>query len=247
MRLAILMALLSISAPGGSAEAPRGPVVIELFTSQGCSSCPPADELLSTWGAEEARKGVVLPLEFHVDYWDDLGWPDTFASPEWTLRQRRYAARLKGGTFTPELVIAGRVGVVGSHGRQVRREVERAAGAASRLTIERSTVGASGFGLSIHRAAGQKTSAHVMLALFENGLDTKVTRGENAGQTLHSDFVVRALTDLGPWEGKAAFEKRLAPAWDRGWNLKQAGAAVFLQDPDTLAITDAASVFPLTD
>ena len=119
------------SVAGDAAPAPasadRGPVVIELFTSQGCSSCPPADRLLSRLAEEPAYRGRVVPLAFHVDYWDYIGWRDPFSSPRWSERQRDYGRSLGLGTvYTPQLVIDGRSECVGSQEGDVRREIARA-------------------------------------------------------------------------------------------------------------------------
>lgn len=219
------------------------PVLIELFTSQGCSSCPPADQVLSTWAAQEARAGVVLPLAFHVDYWDELGWPDPFAAPEWTRRQRRYAGRLGGGTYTPELVVAGKVGMVGSDLRRIRQETAKAAGRESRLSL---TMKEGKIQVAGKPAPGvSPAAAEVYLAIYENGLVTQVKAGENGGQTLKNDFVVRRLVDLGPWTGAEPFERAISPQLEQKWEVSRCGAAVFLQDPASLVISDPAGLFPL--
>src|SRR5262245_58242267 len=98
------------------ADVPRAPVVLELFTSQGCSSCPPADELLP----ELAAAPGVIALAFHVDVWDDLGWKNPFSSPQWTARQESYVEKLGGGPYTPQLVVNGRAHVVGSDRRRAK-------------------------------------------------------------------------------------------------------------------------------
>lgn len=205
-------------------------VLVELYTSQGCSSCPDADRLLSTWGADQARAGRIVPLSFDVDYWDYLGWKDVFSAPEWSRRQARYARALGSRTYTPQMVVAGRETVVGSDEDALASAVARHAGEPARARIalsRRSVVIEPGAG-----AAG----LHAMVAYFENGLSTKVERGENAGRELRSDFVVRKLQDLGPLqEGKR---------WKRALDPKALGVAVFLQDPETLAVYDAAASPP---
>src|SRR6185295_3017498 len=112
--LPLLFGLSGCTAASGRARADDGPLVIELFTSQGCSSCPPADRLLSELAHEGELAGRKLaPLSFHVDYWDSLGWPDPYASTTWTARQQAYAHALGDRIYTPELVIGGAAGVVG--------------------------------------------------------------------------------------------------------------------------------------
>src|SRR5688572_23312928 len=122
--LAILGGFLGCASADGE-PADRGPIVVELYTSQGCSSCPPADRLLTKLAAR--RDGSVAPLSFHVDYWDDLGWADPYASPAWTERQRQYA-RVLGDRqiYTPQIVIGGRIGLVGSRGDQVIQAIASA-------------------------------------------------------------------------------------------------------------------------
>ena len=122
-------------------------MVIELFTSQGCSSCPPADRLLSRLAEEPAYRGKVVPLAFHVDYWNYIGWTDPFSSPRWSERQRDYGRSLGLGTvYTPQLVIDGRSECVGSQEGDVRREIARALAAppAGRVELSVSRDGGGG-------------------------------------------------------------------------------------------------------
>ncbi|MGH9465120.1 MAG: DUF1223 domain-containing protein, partial [Thermoanaerobaculia bacterium] len=105
-----------------------GPVLLELFTSQGCSSCPPADRLLSRLAAARGSEPVVVPLAFHVDYWNHIGWEDPFSQGRWSARQRAYALAFgRDGVYTPQLVVDGTEELVGSDERAVRRAIERAA------------------------------------------------------------------------------------------------------------------------
>ena len=122
--------LLGVGARASAGQA--APVLVELFTSQGCSSCPPADQLL----ASLAARPDVLALAFHVTYWDRLGWPDTFGSPQFTERQQAYAARLGGGLYTPEAVIGGELALVGSDPR-IAAAVDLLADAAHALRSSR--------------------------------------------------------------------------------------------------------------
>jgi hypothetical protein len=234
MNKSLFLALLCSAAPVASA-----PVVVELFTSQGCSSCPSADELLSTWGRQGFLAGELIPLSFNVDYWNYLGWRDLFSAPSFSARQRRYAAALGSGVYTPMMVVAGKAAFVGSDGGKARAQVERfRVGASSRVSVSLEN------GRLLVRAAGGNPQEHVMLALFENGLVTKVASGENGGRALRNDFVVRRLVDLG--EGGANFERRVPLAWDVAWDMAQGGAAVFVQDPETMEISGAAAAFPLS-
>jgi hypothetical protein len=223
-----------------AAPAAAAPVVVELFTSQGCSSCPPADRLLSTWGAEQFARGRVLPLSFDVDYWDSLGWRDAFSAPAYSRRQAAYARALGVRTYTPQAVVAGRDALVGSDGEALAGAVARRAEepSASRVRVSAAKSPASRVRLRVEASGG---AGHAMLALFENGLRTDIAAGERAGESLRSDFVVRRLVDLGPLPLSRAVDE----AWDPAWSKARGGAAVFVQDPATLAASSPAWVYPL--
>jgi hypothetical protein len=171
--------------------------VVELFTSEGCSSCPPADDLLSEVVAESRATGRrVFPLAFHVDYWDDLGWPDPFADPAFSRRQRAYAQVFRSDrVYTPQMVVNGAVGFVGSDRAKAAREIAAA--------LERNPP----CGCTIAAADGAKPGTIVVayaatpaapgrvlnVAVVERGLSVTVRRGENAGKVLRHDNVVRAF------------------------------------------------------
>lgn len=185
-----LLAATALAVP--PAIAAERPVVVELFTSQGCSSCPPADALLSTL----ADRPGVLALAFHVDYWNRLGWTDPFSGPWATARQTAYAAQLDSDQiYTPQAVIDGRSDVVGSD-----REAMEAAIAAARsepaVTVLLTT---SGAGLQVAVDPTAPTDAVLWLVGFDDRHDTPVRRGENAGKTLVDRNVVRSLTRLDGW------------------------------------------------
>lgn len=219
-------------APQG--HAPAGPVLVELFTSQGCSSCPPADALLSQLGRRGSLEGVaIVPLSFHVDYWNYIGWRDPFSSPAWTGRQKAYAEKLsKGRLYTPQLIIAGRAHAVGSRRGPIASALaglgqRKAAPLSASMTTTRDAVT-----VRIRGASPSKTS-HVWVALYENGIETRVPRGENAGQTLKNDYVVRALSRApSPTGGESIVRFALNAAWSSA----QLGAVAFVQDRQSLAI-----------
>lgn len=170
------------------------PVVVELFTSQGCSSCPPANANL----AAIASRPDVLALSFGVTYWDYLGWKDTFAKPEFTARQIGYERNLgHGGPFTPQIVVNGSSDTVGNELGQVQRLVS-----ASRLVGP--SINLDGDTVSIG-ATAPTTGTDVWLVRYEpRTIDVSVARGENEGVTLPHRNVVRELVRLGSWSGKAA-------------------------------------------
>lgn len=202
-------------------------VLVELFTSEGCSSCPPADRLLSELSEASERAGIpVVPLSLHVDYWDSLGWRDPFSSAEFTARQKRYASRLhQRSIYTPQMVVDGTDVFVGSD-RRSAEEAIRNASAKSRLRIGiRGTVKVrnelaidirlDGSGLE------ERAKASLLLAVTEDGLSSQVTRGENAGHRLSHTAVVRALLPLGEVHlGASSLLGRshtvsLRPEWNR--------------------------------
>jgi len=190
------------------------PILIELFTSEGCSSCPPADAALARLHEKQPVPGVeLLVLSEHVDYWDRLGWRDPFSDVLFTDRQEHYGPRL----YTPQAVIDGRIDVLGSD----EAGIVRAAGAAAHdphgaIALKRSTRGVrlEVRGLPAHAAA------QVFLAVVEDGLVSRVVRGENEGRTLQHTAVVRALDAAGnvaagaaQWSGEA--ELRTRPEWKK--------------------------------
>ena len=206
----------------GSSAAQAQPVVVELFTSQGCSSCPPANASL----AAISNRPDVLALSFGVTYWDYLGWKDTFAKPEFTERQVSYERALgHSGPFTPQIVVNGSVDTVGNELPAIQRLVDssRLNGPQISVAGDSITVGATASG----------TIADVWLVRYEpRTINVPVARGENEGVTLPHKNVVRELTRLGSWSGRsAAF--RISPA--------QGGlaTAILVQKPNGGAIIAA--------
>lgn len=177
------------------ASAAERPVVVELFTSQGCSSCPPANAYLNQLSRSRAD---VLPLAFHVTYWDGLGWKDPFSLEAATARQDRYGHRFGDGSYTPEIVVDGTIGLVGSH----RRDVDTAIGRAKQQNHRIADVGVTrvGGGISIRVGSGVG-SAKVLLIGFDHEHVTAIGRGENSGRTLPESNVVRSIRSLGQWSG----------------------------------------------
>lgn len=220
--------------------AERPVILAELFTSQGCSSCPPADRLLGSIGELAGDGALVIPLAFHVDYWDDLGWRDPFSSSDWTERQQRYAARIsQGRVYTPMLVVQGSEHMVGSSKDEIAQALRRAARASQGAAIAGRVTGSDR--LAIDATAGG-TAAAAWVALVENGIDTDVKRGENRGRVLRNDAVVRRLVrafQLRPHERK---NETVDLAIDPGWRRDRLAAVLFLQDPESLAIRAAARV-----
>jgi hypothetical protein len=198
MRLGALLTGLLLAVPGQAA--PSRPVLIELFTSQGCDSCPPAEALLG----ELAQRPGVFALAWHVDYWDGLGWKDKFSSALATHRQYDYARRLGlDNVYTPQLVIDGVAETVGSDAHAADAAI--AAAAARPIEGPSLTLAAGADGpAQIAVGAGPKSPASVWLIGYDRRQTTAVGRGENAGRSLTEYQVVRRATRLGAWAGEAA-------------------------------------------
>jgi hypothetical protein len=210
-------------------EADQAPLVIELFTSQGCSSCPPAESLLNQLARDGKLGGRPLaPLAFHVDYWDDLGWADPYALPAWSERQRQYARALGDNrVYTPELVVGGSVGMVGSDSSRAKKAILAAP------TQQKLTASASWSKSSLTIEATAPADADVLVAIYQDGTSTKVPRGENSGATLAGDRVVRRLERVAA-AGKAG--KLTLPLDDR-WGA--VGAVAFAQRKDRTIVGSA--------
>jgi hypothetical protein len=178
------------------ASAGERPVVVELFTSQGCSSCPPANAFLNEMSKDRSD---VLPLAFHVTYWDRLGWRDPFSLEAATARQDRYGHRFGDGSYTPEMVIDGSVGLVGSDRDEVDAAITRAK--RSQLAGPDISVRKDGENVAIRIGSGNG-NGKVLLIGFDHEHTTKIGRGENGGRTLAESNVVRSIRPVGEWSGK---------------------------------------------
>jgi hypothetical protein len=220
MLRALAAALLLATLP---ARTDRVPVLIELFTSEGCSSCPAADDLLARLVRDQPVRGVeILALSEHVDYWDSLGWKDPYSSPVFTERQQLYASRLRrGGIYTPQAVIDGRAEIVGSD------EAAARSAAADAAAQPHGTISARRSGNTLHLEAKlpPHRGAELLLASVEDPPALRVARGENAGRTLTHVRVVRELrriggVDQGAWSGQV----------DLGAREARLGLGVFIQE-----------------
>lgn len=205
------------------------PVVVELFTSQGCSSCPPAEVLLG----EVASRPNVVALAWHVDYFDDLGWKDRFAIPEATQRQNGYVRKLsRSGAFTPQVVVSGDTSFVGSNRTAMHRALAEDRDA---LAIVLSKSGAN---LQINLPEKWHETMDVTVIAYLAAATTKIARGENASRTLKESNIVRSFKRLGKWNGTPQQMSlplsALAP--------DATSVAVLLQRPGQGAITGAATL-----
>lgn len=236
----------------GLPQATRTPVVVELFTSEGCSSCPPADQLLARLAAEQPVNGAeIIALEEHVDYWDRLGWTDPFSSEVWTERQYAYAATLdNGNVYTPQMIVDGREAFVGGGSRPARTAIERAARQEKALVSVAAVEGVPGKSQDFQITVGKlppsagNGRADVWMAVTETGLHTAVPRGENAGADLHHSAVVRRFEKVGSANGPgdATFSGTRRVALDSKWKRESLRCVVFVQERDSRRILGAASV-----
>ncbi len=221
----------------------RTPVIVELFTSEGCSSCPPADALLSQLTKTQPVAGAdVIALGEHVDYWDHGGWADRFSSRRFSARQSDYANTFRKDTvYTPQMIVDGQAQFVGSDEDAARAAIARAA----RQPKAQVLLARAGDTLSVrvdHLPASVKNDpAEVLLAVTEGGLSSSVGGGENAGRRLGHSAVVRQLTPLGTVSG-GVFTAAPSVKPASGWRRENLSAVVFVQERGSRRIVGAAEV-----
>jgi hypothetical protein len=250
MLTVILLFGLILATPRGQQPTakPRVPVLAELFTSEGCSSCPPADDLLRRLIEEQPVEGVeVIALSEHVDYWDRQGWKDSFSSSDFTRRQQEYgrAMRLEP-IYTPQLIVDGKMQAIGSEWPDVRKaliEAARTPRAAVAVTADaRMSPSAATISIVVRDlpAAAVKGDVDVFVAIVEDNLTTEVLRGENARKQLHHSAVTRSLTKIGSLgKMETAGEFSRAVPLDSSWRSEHLRAIAFLQDRPTRHIVGA--------
>jgi hypothetical protein len=227
------------------------PVVVELFTSEGCSSCPPADTLLRKIDSLQPVKGVeVIGIEEHVDYWNQDGWVDPYSALEWTARQRDYVSRFKDATpYTPQMIVDGDKEMVNANAAAVLAAIRQAAQQQSvRVSIQPGAQDgddAQKFDVRVTNLPGmsEQTKADVWLAVTENGLQMDVTGGENKGRTLEHASVVRSLEKIGSIspKDKSPFASDSRVKFKSSWKKPNLHVVVFVQDHKSLRIVGAAS------
>lgn len=194
----VTFALILATAGLARAEDMTAKAVLELYTSQGCVRCPPADAL----AAEIAKRDDVLVLSFHVDYWNYIGWRDPFSSPEATARQKRYARALgMSYVYTPQVVVDGQTAIVGSKTGEVRALVSAAAARNDKVGLKVSHPSASSLRVHLPADTKQTRDAVIWLAFYDRSHETRVGAGENAGRTIVNTNVVRMIQPVGGWNG----------------------------------------------
>ncbi len=250
-RIAILVLMASLpalAAPDCTVRSgPNTAALIELYTSEGCSSCPPADQWLSSF-ARAHRSALVVPIAFHVSYWDYIGWKDAYADPRFGERQRE-RAKASGASmvYTPQVMIGGRDFREWASEAELERRLEALNRAAPRAQIEvRALIQPEG-GLRLAAKATLAPSARaadavLQLAVAQNGLASRVTAGENRGEHLRHDFVVRdfrTYARASSGDGEIAADAAVAP-W-AGWDVGHLSVIAFVQDRKTGEILQALS------
>ncbi|SIO28635.1 hypothetical protein SAMN05444722_1219 [Rhodovulum sp. ES.010] len=197
MRAFITALIAAWLALAGDARADGSPVVVELFTSQGCSSCPPADALI----AELSKREDVIPLALHVDYWDYIGWKDIFADPAHTRRQKAYArAAGSRSIYTPQMVVGGQDHVVGYRPMDLAQLIEAHRGLSSPVTL---TLERDGDTVTVRARSEQTFEEDVVLQIvrYEPSEEVEIKHGENAGKTLHYSNIVEVWNAVARWDG----------------------------------------------
>ena len=235
---------------------PRPMVVVELFTSEGCSSCPAADAVLTQLVTRQPVAGVeVLALGEHVDYWDRLGWRDPFSSAAYSARQSNYDSRVfhRNEVYTPQLVVDGQLERVGSDVDAVQRAVKQAAQAPkAAVDLAAARSGERSLRVNLHvtvpRSLALRDSADVVVAITEDNLATEVRRGENRGRTLRHSAVVRSLTTIGTLSpGESEWSTSVSVPLVADWTTANIRIISFLQERGSRRIVGAASASGWTD
>ena len=219
----------------------KTPVIVELFTSEGCSSCPPADEVLARLDRMQPVPGVeIIALSQHVDYWNRLGWADPYSSAQYSERQSEYARAFgRGDIYTPQMVVDGRMEFVGSNLDKARDAIAQSARspkAAVQIARSPSPDNAKKDQVRLKvrienlpdSSAGD--TAEVWLAVTENDLSSSVSRGENAGRKLAHSAVVRKLSAIGRISSQDAFTADPVIDISKGWKRKDLRVVVFIQE-----------------
>lgn len=228
----------SIPAEPSRNDTPRNPVLVELFTSEGCSSCPPADALLERLDRSQQVSGAdLIVLSEHVDYWNDIGWKDPYSSHEYSERQSAYAAQFGlGSIYTPQMIVDGHFEFVGSDEPRAKEAIQNATkvtktpvSISSRLSDEKMTV----FHIETGPLPSSSTaeSAGIFLAIADDSDESHVTRGENAGRTLKHVAVLRRLIRIGTVDKSAGFSREMKLDLN-GKNQRNLRVAVIVQEAD---------------
>lgn len=231
--------------PRSEASRSRGVAVVELFTSQGCSSCPPADRLLEAIDAVASEQGLpVYVLSMHVDYWNSLGWADPYSSRQFSQRQRRYAGAANSNrVYTPQMIVNGGAGFTGSRRADAQAALREALASSPAATINLGVQASDARSWSVdYRVAGASADSELVVCLVADAAASRVPRGENAGRQLAHAGVVRTLVrqPLGAATGKL----QLAWPTDQPASDQPMSVVAFVQDATTMEVYGAAKWSP---
>ncbi len=209
----LLLLLLSIRSANAQAAPQTSAVLVELFTSEGCSSCPPADELLRQVNGQQTEQGqIIIGLSEHVSYWNNLGWTDPFSADVYTERQNAYSARFHTeGPYTPQMVVNGREQFVGSNSGSLRSALNEES-RRKQIQLHITNASINGKQLSFSYTAADvpaNSTLQLMAALVDDADRSSVQRGENSGRQLQHVFVARALAPVGMLRGNTSKEVTL--------------------------------------
>ena len=245
--LAMQPAVKKMAAKHSMAKAGRTPVLVELFTSEGCSSCPPADKTLAQLQKDQPVKdALIIPLSEHVDYWNSIGWADPFSSKAFSARQGEYSTAFHLDTvYTPQMVVDGQKEFVGSDSGAAETAIARAAKTIKAdVGIEPVKTNGSITGLRVNvtnlPAVRKGDAADVLLAITEDNLSSRVARGENAGRHLPHTAVVRRLTKIGTAVSGQNFHAEYALTLHAAWKRNDLSAVIFVQEQHSRRILGAA-------
>lgn len=227
------------------------PVIIELFTSEGCSSCPPADVLLTQLEEKQPVSGVqIIALSEHVDYWNRLGWADPYSSALFSQRQSEYSQAFGlQDIYTPQMVVDGKAEFVGSNAAKAREVITKAVNApkAKISIVVESKTQAKEIPVTVNienvPEINKGDTAEVLLAIAESNLNSNVLRGENSGRKLAHTAVVRKLQNIGSVDSaKQNFTTTQTLMLDKGWNLANLKLVAFVQEHNSRRILGAMSM-----
>lgn len=248
----LFLAVSAVSILPSRAQAPTAnssgkPVLVELFTAEGCSSCPPA-EAMALKMEKEPLKGIdMIVLEEHVDYWNQYGWIDPFSSGDWTQRQRSYVSKLSNGNeYTPEMVVDGQSQFDGNNGRLAQAAIEKATqGPETDVTVTDAKVDPKGdddFKISVGKLDGNADgdTAEVWIAVTEDGLHSDVSAGENAGHTLYHAAVLRYMHKVGVAQADG-FTGDARVKMKSSWKAANINIVAFVQEKKSLKVLGVGS------
>ncbi|MEW6128985.1 MAG: DUF1223 domain-containing protein [Acidobacteriota bacterium] len=232
------------------ADGKRVPVLVELFTSEGCSSCPPADALLMQLDQLQPIAGAeVIALSQHVDYWNYIGWNDPYSSPFFSRRQEAYSLSFGGDrVYTPQMIVDGQREFVGSRVAQARDEIARAAGqskATVNIALLASNPKDAQLEITIENLPPRTSTdtTEILLAIAENNLSSSVSRGENSGRKLAHTAVVRQMKVIGKLNAnEKSFSFNHTIAIEKNWKRDNLKVVAFIQERDSRKVLGAASI-----